>query len=188
MITATSVLFAGLVSPGLATTPMLVNVPVLVVVVAFTVIPERVTPDAIVALVIQENEFAGRFVVHIHGATFGTERSITPAGRVSVTVVSPVAVTGLSFFTWSTYVNPVLVAILTAVAALCASAPLTNFLIERSNEDAAAVNVAAQRPPTADPPHDQLYVVRAPTVTPVNQPTICTHGQRPGLATVSGAT
>jgi hypothetical protein len=133
VITAGSVLLTGFVSPELPTTPVLVNAPVLLVVVAFTVIPERVTPDAIVALVVQANEFAGRFAIHVHGAIFGTERSVTPAGRVSVTVVNPVAVSGHSFLTWSRYVNPVLVGIFTAVAIDCASLPLTNFLIERSN-------------------------------------------------------
>ncbi len=136
VITAGSVLLTGLVSPELPTTPILVNVPVLLVVIAFTVIPERVTPDAIVALVIQANEFAGRFAIHVHGATLGTERSVTPAGRVSFMVVVPVAVSGPSFLTWSRYVNPVLVGIFTAVHAVCASAPLTNFLIERSNPGA----------------------------------------------------
>ena len=101
MITAGSVLLAKFVSPVFETVPMFVMVPVFVVVAAFTVILASVAHDAIVTEVVQANEFVGIFAVQVHGDTFGTERSVTHTGRVSITVVSHVAVSGPSFFTWS---------------------------------------------------------------------------------------
>lgn len=101
MITAGSVLFTTFVSPVFETVPIFVMVPVFAVVAAFTVILASVAPDAIVTEVVQAKEFVGIFAVQVHGDTFGTERSVTHAGSVSVTVVSPVAVSGPSFFTWS---------------------------------------------------------------------------------------
>jgi hypothetical protein len=101
LITAGSVLFAGFVSPRFDTVPIFVIVPVFVRVFAFTVIVERVVPDEILALVVQENELVAITALHVHGATFGTDTSVVHAGRVSVTVVTPVAVAGHSFRTTS---------------------------------------------------------------------------------------
>ena len=66
LITAGSVLFAGIVSPGLDTVAVLVIYPVLVVVAALTKIVPRVVPDGIFTLVVQENEFDAVFVLHVH--------------------------------------------------------------------------------------------------------------------------
>ena len=101
MITAGSVLFTRFVSPVFETVPIFVMLPVFAVVIAFTVISASVAPDAIVTEVVQAKEFAGTFAIQFHGDTFETETSFTQAGRVSVTVVSPVAVSGPSFFIWS---------------------------------------------------------------------------------------
>lgn len=50
-------------------------------------------------LVVQLNEFPGILAVQVHGAIFGTDTSVTPAGSVSETVVVPVDVVGHSFLT-----------------------------------------------------------------------------------------
>ncbi len=86
-----------MVSFGFATVPIFVKLPVLVVVVAFTVIVGSVTLVGIVAAVVQENELVAIFGTQVHGAIFGTETRVTPTGRVSVTVVVPVAVMSPSF-------------------------------------------------------------------------------------------
>ena len=101
MITAGSVLFAGIVSPGLDTIPIFVSIPVLVVVVAFTIISERLVPADIGALVEHENELEPIFGLHVHGDVFATDTRVVPRGRVSVIVVTPLAVAGHSFDTMS---------------------------------------------------------------------------------------
>ncbi len=70
-------------------------------VVAFTVIFERVVPVGIGALVEHENELDPIFALHVHGDVFATDTRVVPRGRVSVIVVTPVAVPGHSFRTMS---------------------------------------------------------------------------------------
>ncbi len=65
--------------------------------------------------------------------------------------------------------------------------PLTHFLPTFDEPPPPVVNVAAQAPPTADPLHDQLYVVVFPTTLEINPPTACPAGQRFGDSAVRGA-